>query len=345
MHLRSLTSLRFLAAALVLAYHAGNWSTPDVSQRFDWLEFGPLGVSFFFVLSGLVLVWSLNERDSAATFYWRRFVRVWPLHALTLVGALALAAVGLIELRGPLAAAPVNLALLQAWSLDGDIVFGFNSVSWSLSAEALFYAVFPVAVVGARRVGPWLSIAFGVAWLLAGGAAMEVFDWLPVGATFPPYRLGEFLVGVGLGLLARRGQLPIIRTGTATATAFASYAGIVMLNHLTSGQVTPRPWLYAILALPSIALVLVAFARRDLEGSAGWLTSEVMVRLGQWSFALYMVHELILRTLHPMLVGHPWLIAPAVVLAVVVSGAAYTWFERPVERRLRGRASPSVQTS
>lgn len=342
-HLRSLTSLRFLAAGLVLIYHAGNWSTRDISQRYDWLQFGPLGVSFFFVLSGLVLVWSVDERDSAARFYRRRFARVWPLHALTFGFATALGIAGFIELRGSLSDGPVNLALLQAWSFDGDTVFGFNSVLWSLSAEALFYALFPIAVVAARRAGPWFTIAFGVCWLLTGGVVMEVYEQLPVGATFPPYRMGEFVVGIGLGLLARQRRLPRIGTRTSTIIALATYGGLITLNQVTDGQITPRPWLYAILALPSIALVLIAFTHRDLGGSSGWLTTKVMVRLGQWSFALYMVHELILRILHPVLVNHVWLITPAMIAVVAASGVAYECFERPVERRLRGRDRSAIQ--
>jgi peptidoglycan/LPS O-acetylase OafA/YrhL len=43
---------------------------------------GYTGVAFFFVLSGVVLAWSHKAGDTKKSFYWRRFARVWPLHAL-----------------------------------------------------------------------------------------------------------------------------------------------------------------------------------------------------------------------------------------------------------------------
>ena len=40
---------------------------------------------------------------------------------------------------------------------------------------------------------------------------------------------------------------------------------------------------------------------------------------------------------------HAWTIPLAVLESVALSGAVYEWFERPIERRLRGVACPAVQ--
>jgi peptidoglycan/LPS O-acetylase OafA/YrhL len=68
-----------------------------------------------------------------------------------------------------------------------------------------------------------------------------------------------------------------------------------------------------------------------------------MVKLGEWSFALYLVHELVLRTALEL---GPETLAQRAAFAVVgiavsipLAGAAYTFFERPVEARLRNRGS------
>jgi peptidoglycan/LPS O-acetylase OafA/YrhL len=92
-----------------------------------------------------------------------------------------------------------------------------------------------------------------------------------------------------------------------------------------------------------VALAILAFARRDLEQAGGWLGSSVLVRLGQWSFALYMVHELLLRAAHPLMVEHRWTAVLFIVLSIGAAGALFEWFERPIEQRLRGRARPAVQ--
>lgn len=339
-HLRSLTSLRFFAAALVVLYHAAIQSSPDLTQPYALLRFGQLGVTFFFVLSGFVLVWSARDGDRALPFYRRRFARVWPLHALTLALAVGLALVGLIDHRGPGWSAPLNLALLQAWSNDGEVVYGYNGVSWSLSAEAFFYLLFPLLLVFARRIGPFGMVSAAAMWLVVGGVLAEV-----VGQgvfALPAYRVGEFVFGIGLALLVRRG-VPRISPAVAVAALVASYGALIVLNRLTAGELAARSWVAGVIVLPGIALVLLAFARRDIDGGEGALTHPLLVRLGAWSFALYMVHELLLRAARPVMLDHGWTVPVAIIASVVLSGLLFEWFERPVEKRLRGRARPVAQ--
>lgn len=339
-HLRSLTSLRFFAAAMVVLYHAGIQSSPDLIQPYALLSFGHLGVAFFFVLSGFVLVWSARDGDRAMPFYRRRFARVWPLHALTFSLAVGLGVAGLIDNRGPAWSAPVNLALLQAWATDGEVLYGYNSVSWSLSAEAFFYLLFPVLLLLARRVGPVATVGAGAAWLVVAGVAADAIGY-GVHA-LPLYRVGEFVFGMGLALLVHRG-VPRISPAIAVGSLVASYGALIVLNRLTAGDLLARAWIAVILVLPGIALVLLAFARRDMDGGEGALTHPLLVRLGAWSFALYMVHELVLRVARPVMLDHLWTVPLAIVVSVLLSGLLFEWFERPVERRLRGRSRPAVQ--
>lgn len=341
-HLRSLTGLRFFAAAAVVLYHAGIQSAPGYDQPYALLRFAYLGVTFFFVLSGFVLVWSARDSDTASGFYRRRFARVWPVHALTFVAAIALAAAALIDQRGPARSSLLNVTLLQAWSNDGEVVYGFNGVSWSLSCELFFYALFPLMLPIARRAGALATVAAGVAWLVVGIVLATSVDQQWILVAFPAYRVGEFVVGMGLALWVLQGGRGATRSLALGATV-VSYAGLLVLNRLTAGALSDRPWLVALGILPAVALVLVTFARSDRAGVEGWSTAPWLVRLGQWSFALYMVHELLLRALSPVLEEHLWVAPFAVVACVALSGAVYEWFERPVERRLRGRQRTAVQ--
>ena len=70
-----LTSLRWFAALAVFLVHA--------DSLFQWaplrlFRFGASGVTFFFILSGFVLTWSMVPNLSARTFWWRRFARIYP---------------------------------------------------------------------------------------------------------------------------------------------------------------------------------------------------------------------------------------------------------------------------
>ncbi|WP_372352459.1 acyltransferase family protein [Streptomyces sp. KL116D] len=78
--LPSLTGLRFFAAFLVFLCHAlsqFNPQTDSVSHDVAYflLPAGPVGVSFFFVLSGFVLTYAARPGDTVRRFWRRRVVR------------------------------------------------------------------------------------------------------------------------------------------------------------------------------------------------------------------------------------------------------------------------------
>ena len=346
-HLRSLTSLRFFAALLVVLFHAAQQSSPTSVNPYESLRFGYLGVSFFFVLSGFVLVWSARDGDGVGAFYRRRFARVWPVHALAFAVAAVLVAAGFIDGRVGAGTAAANLFLLQGWTTDLSVVYAYNGVAWSLSDEALFYALFPLLYLAFRRASPWLAIAVGLGWLLVGGLLAEALTGslttYSLTYTFPAYRVGEFMLGMGLALLVRDGARVRIHPTLAVAFAAASYAGLLVAHRLTAGAISVHLWVIALAFLPAVAVTLVAFARRDQDGREGWMTHPAMVRLGRWSFALYMVHELVLRVARPVMVDHRWTVVVFVALAIALSGVVYQWFEEPLEKRLRGSMRPAAQ--
>ncbi len=80
----------------------------------------------------------------------------------------------------------------------------------------------------------------------------------------------------------------------------------------------------------------------DLEGRRGWLTSRALVFAGEASFALYLVHEVVILNLKDHLDVNGW-VAAGVMLAVSCLAAVvlHLAVERPFNTLLRGR-SPSV---
>jgi peptidoglycan/LPS O-acetylase OafA/YrhL len=147
-HLRRLTSLRWFAALAVFADHAV--SSGHGSSR--WFVLGDAGVSFFFVLSGVVLAWSARPGDTARRFWRRRFARIYPATLVSGVAAGLLIWAGWVygSLRG--FAAVTHLFLIQAWWPSGqNPVYAYNGVAWSLSCEAFFYLLFPLLLVLAAR--------------------------------------------------------------------------------------------------------------------------------------------------------------------------------------------------
>ncbi|MGY3128178.1 peptidoglycan/LPS O-acetylase OafA/YrhL [Agrococcus sp. UYP33] len=348
-HLLSLTGLRFFAALLVVLLH--------FSQRFDGIPglttvaaLGYTGVTFFFVLSGFVLAWTHQRDDTAGRFYWRRFARVWPLHALTT--AIAIAVELALGMPQPWFALPAVLTLTQAWLPIEASTFAFNAPSWSLSCELFFYLLFPLLIRPLGRLRrPIRASAVVFAALVAVGLACAFL--LPreqlalVLYTLPPYRLGEFVIGVLLAIAVRRGWRPRFTLARAVIVTTLLYVVIVTASTVILESPRRLPYFIADLwMLPGFAAVIAAGAVGDLEGRGGMLRSTPMVRLGQWSFALYLMHVPVVQ-IAERIVGEPGAAATTALLLVVVSvavtasGLLHECFERPVERRLRRMASKS----
>lgn len=344
-HLRSLTSLRFFAALMVVVLHT--------ATRFDAISglrlvsgAGYAGVTFFFVLSGFVLTWSHRLGDSAGGFYWRRFARIYPLHLLTLV-----LAIGIAVVVGPSTnwvALPFALTLTHAWFLSPDIRYSFNGPSWSLSCEAFFYGLFPLAlgpVLARVRRSPYKPVlaVVGALVLVAGALAVteptSKLGWLLY--SLPAYRFGEFLIGMMLAAAMQRGWRPLWSLRQAIVVVVGSYAVLMAITDFALGNPERLPYFVADLwMLPAFLVLIAAGAASDIGGAEGALQSSWLVRLGRWSFALYLVHELLLRLMQPVAdrigtLSAAGLAVGTIALAVLISGALHEWFETPLERRLR----------
>ncbi|MFD3585500.1 acyltransferase family protein [Streptomyces sp. NPDC058683] len=345
--LPSLTGLRWMAALLVFGLHVHNFRYfGGTGARFmSWgFEAGASGVSFFFVLSGFVLMWSARPGDRAGRFWWRRVARVYPVHLVTLAIALLMA---LTLPRQPKPTLPQGLAdvfLVHAWwrpwwqTLD--------PVSWSLACEAFFYAAFPLLALVLRRLDT------RGARLLAGLAVLAVLVlawtdshhwWDQPISSFPAARLPEFVLGAATARLVLLGRW----RGPGLEASLA----LAIIGYFLVPQVTDE---YAATActIMGFALLIPAAALADLRGLPSLWRRRWLVRLGELSFAFYMVHLLVLRTGTHLLGTRPRFglltgAAAATVAFAVSLGLSwllYEGVERPA-RRLLLRRRPARRTT
>jgi len=342
-HLRSLTSLRIFAAALVVAFHVQAWtSAPDGND--GPLRFGYVGVTFFYLLSGFVLMWTWRP-EPFRWYFLRRLSRVYPLHWLTAIAAIMLGYLGVGQLpRDSVGDIVWNLTLLQAWSPDPSTAFSVNSVSWSLSNEVFFYAVLPLVAALVTR-GPrrwvWLGAA-SVAFLVVAGVLVWRLapTWVGVLYYHPVYRVGEFLIGVALGQAMRAGwrvRVPVPAAVVVSAGAYVTL--LVVTGPLGVSDLAANLWACNLVVLPAFSLLIAASASRDLRGEDGLLHHSRLATWGQWSFALFLVHELLLRGFQPgdyptSVLGLPAGIAVAFG-ALALAGVLFTYVETPLDRALR----------
>lgn len=352
--LPSLTGLRFVAALCVFAYHA--W-LPIPALRLvndDGVAYGVydrvsqaggLGVGFFFVLSGFVLTWSARPGDTPKSFWRRRIVKIYPNYVVAWVLAMVLFAAAYT----PAWRAVVNLFTLQVWMPDFDTNFSVDPPSWSLGAEAFFYACFPLLSALATRIRPdrlkyWIG---GVAALVVlkpvvaylflpdapavpGESTVSVSQYW-FGYLLPPVRVLDF----ALGILVARAVMTGRWRNIGMIASIVLLAGGYWLAEST-------PYLYgqsALFVIPA-ALLIAAAAVADRDGRHTIFNGRVMTWLGEISFAFYLMHFIVLAYGRSLLgdrlfspAATAGLLAAELVVSVAVAWALYRLVERPITRR------------
>lgn len=344
--LRALTSVRGIAAWMVVLYHirlsiAG---LPD-----GWVRFfakGYLAVDFFFLLSGFViwLSWGSRLRESGwrevPHFLQKRIARVWPLHLVVLGGAVALAV--LLAVMGrhnpaefPFGELPLHVFLLQNWGLTGKLAW--NDPAWSISCELAAYLAFPLLV----RAVDWRTLP---SWLVASAAAAFLLILAAVMANQPTLghdiaRLGlvrcltEFAAGSAICALWLRWKaaprLPALLAFGFSATAVSGWA-------MGLPETLAIPFAFA-------GLLLGLALTSGLRGNP--LDAAPLRYLGEISYATYLSHFMLFVVFKLAFVDDAHAVPPVLValyLAMVLacSVALYHLVERPAQKWVNGLRLP-----
>lgn len=350
--LDSLTGLRWWAAFAVFFFHLRNL-IPLPGPIEAIAQFGYLGVTFFFVLSGFVLTWSWRPTVGIGTFYWRRIARIFPLHLVTLALAIpvfySFAPDGTQSWVKPfdIGVLALSLFLLQGWSRDPSVLFSGNPAAWTLTAELFFYALHPFIMRPLRRLG--IRSALGVALtililsVIARIAIMLDPTSLLAGLPWPVLRLNEFVIGMSLAWAFRAGWRPRLNIWIPVLLMTLYLGGLIVLGRYPAANplLDVSAGFVSEVMTALFALLICAFAARDLSGRARISRSRPLVALGEWSYAFYLIHATLIYAAREMF-GYLSLDAKGVIvaLAVLASSIAAAWLlhigvERPSERALR----------
>lgn len=325
---------RFVAALGVFIFHL---KLIDTGISPAWNGSYGLFVDMFFILSGFVISYSYpsDARGVAAysRFMIRRIARIYPLHLLSLLIFVVLIGVGLERTAR---STPVdflyNLLLLQAWGVTNHL--SFNSPSWSISAEFFCYLVFPLLMLLARKVQP---IVLGA--IVAALYLVLAHGHLPIwqersqmyGANFDYgmlRALPSFLNGILLAILFRMSH-PYRHKRMIFAGIGTFGLSVLVLN------VFAKPDLAIVLF--SCAILLTAVGESAFKQFPG---ARLLGRLGNTSYAIYMLHDAVLIAVFKPL--WTWLglrpdqfglfaLACCVVLTVIAD-RTYAYFENPARR-------------
>jgi peptidoglycan/LPS O-acetylase OafA/YrhL len=345
-----LTGGRAVAALVVFANHAGLESVfraDTVNFLLAGLTIGPgeACLSYFFMLSGFVLTWSARPGDRPARFYRRRAAKILPNHVVTWTAGLTL--MWLAGTRFTAGQVLPSLGLVQAWFPSVPVLEGTDGPSWSLGCEAVFYLLFPLVVWATGRIRPdrlwrWAIGLIAIGWLVPVFALLLPYQPTLFGLPLPfyrfwfiiflpPVRLPDFVLGVIVARLVITGRWRRVRGRTI--------AVLGVLGWVLSLAVPVPLGFLAPFVLP-VALLLGNGAAADASGRPTVLSGRRMVRLGELSFAFYLIHWLVLHYTHAALGGGAWAAPAAVAFLLgafaVSTGLAWLLFrlvELPAYRR------------
>jgi len=362
----ALTSLRFLAAAWVAIFHAHAMKAFLGPAWFQHIAvIGYLGVNFFFVLSGFILVYTYSDRMVSLREFWQsRFARIYPAFLFSLL----LAAPGFFyvclkmdvaktvpEWIWPAAhlkiAALTTLAMVQTWIPQNSMAW--HMPTWSLSNEAFFYLLFPFLLPAFGRFSRRQLLAILPTGFVFGLIVTGLYNGIqPDGALpvdphaiapwqyfvkfNPLLRLPEFLMGMACGVL-------FVRNGHSRKFAWPLLVGSVGMIALAAAILDRNSslLLHAAVLGPAFAAMVYGVALRP--AGLGFLEKRFFVLLGDASYSFYLLHSMVigaftgffhdaagnLRYQNPL-----WFLLPVATITLI-SLLVYRFIEQPMRRVLR----------
>ncbi len=292
MKLEQLTFTRFLAAIAIVIFHYGRNIFPFNHDAVSFLVTqADVGVSYFFILSGFVMIIAYNSKDKIAfgDYVQKRLARLYPVYALAIFILLLYFIVspnGRIDYKGFL----LNLTLLQSW-FPG-YALSFNSPGWSLSTEMFFYLLFPVLFnrvyksLSLKKIAAFVFIVFVLSQALFHALLQSTFyKGYPTPSyellyCFPPMHINEFLVGNLAGLFFLNGNfkkgnydLVILLLTAAVCFALKFSFGVVYHNGM--------------LALLFVPLIIFTSLNSGLLTKIS--NTRLFVFLGEISYGIYIL--------------------------------------------------------
>lgn len=367
--LDALDGLRGIAAVLVVIYHfTARWTErengeslyPHGDGLLEALPFvnllGLYGVSLFFLISGFVIIMTLERSTGIADFAVRRASRLWPTMIVCATLTTLLISLSGIHLRFESIAEweirPIEYLSSIVFvdpaftgSLLGiDGLTWVDGVYWTLWVEVRFYAL--VALVywltsgGQRFVWAWLVIQ-SLSVLMY--AAYELANYLPhwiLTLIFQPYYLSWFTLGI-CGFLYWKGRssapmiamalMALVTIVSSGASASTHMVSVSSLSHILLNVVVIATFALFLVRSPAIKL----FENR-------WA-----ITLGLASYPLYMFHERVgvigMTALNDL--GIPPFVILPVMFAAVIGFAVlmHRFMENPSKALMLSRGMPAAK--
>ena len=331
--LLTLQVTRGVAANLVVLSHLSvieaKYTGGQILPTFSFC--GIAGVDIFFVLSGFIMVVVAGKGMGAAQFLWRRAARIYPPYWIV---SLVVLATSLVQPAWVNSSIQGPISLWRSFLLVPDTTLPLLAVGFTLIHEVYFYLVF--AIFLALRI----PILFG---LLGWGGVLLIVTILggdyvtsfPLGRVWTNPLTAEFMAGAAIGVLYNRKNM--------RGAAWAGVIGLLMLGVSIVFLAPALPlannthldaWRVVLFGMPA-ALIIYWLAALELKTAP--VPPRLLSALGDWSYATYLTHVLVLAAIGriigalapPGAMSRLELIVVGFLAANLVGAFMFRFFERP----------------
>jgi peptidoglycan/LPS O-acetylase OafA/YrhL len=329
----ALDALRGLAALGVVFFHFvvyfdetygfGQWNVSEwfLYEPLEALRYGP---HFFYMISGFVILMTIDRTRSASVFIKSRLIRIMPAFLV----ALSLATVvtylwgsDIIHVR--LIDVFINALFLQGLVNRPHI----DPAYWSLLVEIAFYMMAASLMYGAQLrskiswvLWVWLGMTYFeiIFWQKIDGVMAKVLDEIFI-VEYSMY----FIVGIVLYLTHKNRKMAMNHKILLVLSIPVILTGI------------PMP--FGFYLTPMILVLWLA-----IKGKLDWLLAyRPFLWLGALSFPLYVIHQNIGTVLIHNMIKHGisdiWSVLSATALSLFLAQIIYSLIETPAQKWLKDR--------
>jgi peptidoglycan/LPS O-acetylase OafA/YrhL len=301
--LPALTGVRTLLAVNIMFFH---FTPPHMMYLYPLINHSYVFVGFFIMLSGFILSYNYADRPGPLdkhAFWLARFARLYPIYLLSLILFVSMLG-GEWHARSHgqfVEGVILTPLLLQGWSPA--LATFWNTVAWTLSAEAILYLAFPWLIQLPWPKSPTRLIALLLGIWVVGLIPHSIYLWLNPDHLPGPadrYSYGiwlrtlkytplayvcTFLFGITLGRL--QASLSLVARHRAWIAA-ASIGTIAVFFATEAVDRVPYILMHGGLLLPLFATLVVGLSGQNIFASIfAWKPIEL---LGQASYALFVLH-------------------------------------------------------
>lgn len=284
--------LRGIASLLVVFLHY-NFILPDYAQKY--VTTGGVGVDTFFVISGFIITYATQKRESVSEFTIKRIFRIYPLFIFVWIIASAT-----VYSSVPFKDLIKSLMLFHNdYNFSSAPAYGFNLMGtpWTLTYEVYFYAIFCVSIAISHRyralicsiiivsLVSFLQVYFNHGFSFDSHASSSLYIskwWMVPVKILSTTILFEFIAGMALAqvfiAVRRKPNLVVLCCTLALSLVIILIAGR-SINLAVVGMAGCM-WIAVPLVLSAIAL--------DKAGKT--INIRFLNNAGDISYSLYLVH-------------------------------------------------------